>query len=83
MLLQKYYTIDTMKISFTNHAKYRIDERNISILHIENTLKNPDYIKRNENEILVRKSFGKKMLEVVYKQTIKSVVVITAYYIQS
>lgn len=71
-----------MHISFTNHAKIRIDERDVSILHIEQTLKNPDTINRGfDRTVISRKSFAGKILEVVYTENKKKVVVITAYYL--
>lgn len=71
-----------MYINFTNHAKIRIDERGVSILHIEQTLKSPDTINRGfDGTILSRKGFAGKILEVVYTENKKKVVVITAYYL--
>ncbi len=71
-----------MHINFTNHAKGRIDERNISILHIERTLKTPDTTSRGfDGTSISRKAFGGKILEIVYTESKKGVVVITAYYL--
>ncbi len=71
-----------MHISFTNHAKGRIDERSISILHIEQTLKNPDTTNHGfDGTILSRRAFSGKILEVVYTERNKRVVVVTAYYL--
>ena len=71
-----------MKIVFTNHAKYRINERKILIFDIKLTIKNPD--KKNVDShgmIIVNKRFGRKSLEVVYKIRGSNFVVITSYYI--
>lgn len=71
-----------MHVSFTNHAKGRIDERGVSILHIEKTLKSPDPTNRGfDGTLLARKAFAGKILEVVYTGNKKGVVVITAYYL--
>lgn len=71
-----------MHISFTNHAKIRIDERGVSILHIEQTLKNPDNTSKGfDGTTVSRKAFGGKILEIVYTGSKKGVVVITAYYL--
>lgn len=71
-----------MHISFTNHAKIRIDERGVSILHIEQTLKNPDTTSSGfDGTTLSRKAFDEKILEIVYTGSKKGVVVITAYYL--
>lgn len=71
-----------MHINFTNHAKMRIDERDVSILHIEQTLKAPEATNRGfEGTILSRKTFAGKILEVVYTENKKGKLVITAYYL--
>ena len=71
-----------MHINFTNHAKLRIDERSVSLLHIEQTLKKPDTNQIGfDGTILARKAFAGKILEVVYTESKKKVVVITAYYL--
>jgi len=71
-----------MHINFTNHAKIRITERDVSILHIEQTLKSPDTATRSfDGTFLARKSFAGKILEVVYTEGKKGFTVITAYYL--
>ncbi len=71
-----------MDIRFTNHAKYRITEREISILQIEKTLKAPDSLKRGfENETVARRTFGKRILEFVYTKNKNKIIIITAYHI--
>jgi len=69
-----------MKFVFTNHAQYRINERNISISKVKEAIIKPDKKNTQHDLIVVRKSFGKKVLEVVYKAKINSYVIITAYY---
>ncbi|MFH0804554.1 MAG: DUF4258 domain-containing protein [Candidatus Zambryskibacteria bacterium] len=71
-----------MNIVFTNHSKYRIDERKISVVDVRKTIKNPDSKKASEyGMMVVTKHFGRKSLEVVYKIKGNDFVVITAYYI--
>lgn len=71
-----------MHIHFTDHAKWRIDERSISMLHIEQTLKSPDTSSNGfDGTILSQKAFGGKILEVVYTKNTKRVTVVTAYYL--
>ena len=68
-----------MHIKFTDHAKWRIDERGVSMIHLEKTLKNPDTTKHSfDGASVARKAFAGKILEVVYIKGKKDVVVITA-----
>lgn len=71
-----------MNIVFTNHSKYRINERKISITNLKAAIKNPDSRKVDEyGMIVVKKNFGRKSLEVVYKVQSNNFVIITAYYL--
>ena len=71
-----------MNIIFSNHAKYRINERKISIVDVRQTVKNPDSKKVDGHGMMVIiKRFGRKSLEVVYKIQGNKIIVITAYYI--
>lgn len=70
-----------MNIFFTNHAKYRINERKISVINVRQAIKIPDSEKSDDyGMIIVRKKFSRKVLEVVYKIQNKNIIVITAYY---
>ena len=70
-----------MNIVFSNHAKYRINERKISVFSIRQTIKNPSSKRIDEyGMIIVRKNFSKKLLEVVYKLHKSDIFIITAYY---
>ena len=70
-----------MKIIFTNHAKYRIMERGISVLLIKSVLKNSDsQIIDQYGMMIVRKIIGEKVIEVVYKISGSNYIIITAYY---
>ncbi|HEC30593.1 MAG TPA: DUF4258 domain-containing protein [Candidatus Yonathbacteria bacterium] len=71
-----------MKIRFTSHAQYRIEERGISILRITSTLRTPGKKRlAYENKLTKQKQFGGKILEVVYIKNKNYFIVITAYYL--
>jgi len=70
-----------MEIRFTNHAKYRILERGIKMTNIRSAIKNPDYYDYVfDDKMLVRKSIGKKTLEIIYTKNKNKILVITVYY---
>ena len=57
-----------MNIVFSNHAKYRLNERKISVADVKQAIKNPSSKRADEyGMMMVRKNFSKKSLEVVYK----------------
>ena len=71
-----------MNIAFTNHAQIRFLERNISMLHIKQTLMSPDSKKETfGNAMRLRKRFQNKMLEMVVKYQTNKIIIITLYYI--
>jgi len=71
-----------MNIIITNHAKYRLNERKISIASVRQTIKSPSSRRADEyGMIVVRKNFGRKSLEVVYKIQNNNLIIITAYNI--
>lgn len=70
-----------MHINFTNHAQLRIEERKISLIHIEKTLKDSDTTNSFSETYTSRKRFGNKTLEIVYKKKGKEIIIITAYYL--
>jgi len=56
-----------MKLSFTDHAKFRLLERAIGTEEIKETLRNPDYSnKRIDGKVVVGKNFVDYQLKVVY-----------------
>jgi len=70
-----------MNIIFSNHAKYRINERGIPAVSVRQTVRNPDKKKIDEyGMIAVTKRFEKRSLVVVYKIQNNVLVIITAYY---
>ncbi|MCK4554549.1 DUF4258 domain-containing protein [Candidatus Parcubacteria bacterium] len=71
-----------MIIIFTNHAKKRLQERDIGLRDVKITVSNSDFKKRVDlDRILVRKSFGKKILEIIYIEESNKIIIITAYYL--
>ena len=71
-----------MNIVFSNHAKYRLNERKISVTDVKRAIKNPSSKRAHEyGMMVVRKNFGKKLLEVIFKVQSNNFVIITAYYI--
>lgn len=71
-----------MNIVFTNHAKYRLNERKISATDVKQVIKNLSSKRADEyGMIVISKSFGKRSLEVVYKVDGNKIIIITAYYI--
>jgi len=70
-----------MKIVFTNHAKYRISERKISVSDIKETIKNSE-VKNIDayGMIVAKKKLGKRSLEVIYCIKNNNFIVVTAYY---
>jgi len=71
-----------MKLAFTDHAKFRIIERGISVEKIKTTLKNPEYSEKVfGDKYKVGKTFGGKTLEIIYTRNKNNVVIITAYFL--
>lgn len=69
-------------IKFTIHARERLTERGIKISDIKQAVLYPDYKRHTfENKILVRKSFSKETLEVIYIQNGNNILIITAYFL--
>ena len=71
-----------MEIIFTNHAKYRTEERKIKFSDIKKSIINCDSRAKSFDEnIVVKKVFDNYELEVVYKKNRNKIIVITAYYL--
>jgi hypothetical protein len=75
-----------VKLLFPNHAQYRLSERGISIEHIKQAIKSPDFTEPTfEGRVKVRKKVdSERVLEVIYyRQGFRGAndyVIITAYY---
>ena len=70
------------RIKLTFHAKNRIKERKISKEEMEIAVSNPDSIKHIfNNKFIIRKSFNKKILEIVYTKEKDKILIITCYWL--
>ncbi len=71
-----------MKLRFTHHAQYRMDERGIGVSNIKIVLKNPDHVEDVfGGKSLARKKIDGKILEVIYMKKQNDFVIITIYQI--
>ncbi len=71
-----------MKLKFTHHSQYRMDERGIAVSNIKSALQNPDSVGSvSSGKFLARKNIGGKTLEVVYIKDQSEFVIITIYEI--
>ena len=71
-----------MEIIFTNHAKFRIQERKIKFSDVKSVIVGNDKIaKMFDDKIVAKKVFESYELEVVYKKNRNKIIVITAYYL--
>ncbi|MEK7541580.1 MAG: DUF4258 domain-containing protein [Patescibacteria group bacterium] len=67
-------------IIFTDHARIRMAERSISRAQTTKTIKEPDRIIEEDDQIKIfRKSFGDTTLEVVAEIKKLKIVIITVY----
>ncbi|MDP4012471.1 MAG: DUF4258 domain-containing protein [Candidatus Nanoarchaeia archaeon] len=70
-----------MEICYTYHAFKRINKRKLIKVWIEETIKSPDLIKRQESKYFIIKKLNGKTLKVVYEKT-RYIKVITFYFIK-
>ncbi|HKZ37574.1 MAG TPA: DUF4258 domain-containing protein [Chryseolinea sp.] len=70
-----------MKLKFTNHAQYRIEERGISIEDIKFVINNPDFSEINNGKIKCRSLIDGETLVAVYLKSRGEFVILTAYYL--
>jgi hypothetical protein len=68
-----------MKLKFTNHSQYRIEERGISVEDIKMVLRKPDSAKETFGKTVANKKIERKTLEVVFQKGHDGFVIITAY----
>lgn len=77
-----------MKLRLTNHFRYRMEERGISIDHVKKAMLGPDKTEScGEGKKVARKLIEGKVLEVVYfKEAFRDkkdeYVIVTAYYLE-
>ena len=62
---------------FSNHAKKRMVERDISINEIQEVIDFPDYTVRKENIVEAQKKFVNRELRIVYSMEGKFIKIIT------
>ncbi len=68
------------KIIYTNHAKQRMEERDISTDQIEQTIYEYDYsVSSFEGRRIATKRISDNMINVVYKAEKDTIIVITVY----
>ena len=66
-----------MKIIFTDHAKKRMNEREISIDNIEQTIEMPEYTVSHNNLVEAYKTIDNKVLKLVYSRKGNFIKIIT------
>lgn len=67
-----------MKILFSFHALLRMEERGISLEEVENAIRNPDKLTDSFRERkIVEKGTSTGVLQVIYKEELDQVIVIT------
>lgn len=70
-----------MEIEYAPHAEMKIAKRELSKIHIEKVLKNPDRIlDGKERRKIAQKAIGEYLLRVVFEKDGNTYKVITAYY---
>lgn len=70
-----------MRIVFTLHAILQIEERKLNNLWVEETIKYPDVLKREDNKYYAIKKLNGLKLKVVYVKE-KYIKVVTTYVIK-
>lgn len=74
-----------MNIIFTKHAKVRMFQREIAEEEIKSIVENPNNIISGsfKERTIARNKFPKGTLEVIYKESENSIVVITCYWVKN
>lgn len=71
-----------MIIILSTHARQRLREREISFQDVKEAIKNPDFKKKVDlGRTLIRKSLGKEILEIIYKEESNKIIIVTLYYL--
>ena len=73
-----------MKLRFTYHARYRLDERGLALIaeKIKQTINTPDSRELlPKGKVKCKKVFGNKTLVVVYIKPRKEFLILSAYYL--
>lgn len=69
-----------MKIAYTEHAEYSISKRKIERVWIEEAIKSPDLLYKDEGKYYAQKKLNNHQIEVVYVKE-KYIKVITVYWL--
>ncbi|MBI4146243.1 DUF4258 domain-containing protein [Candidatus Woesearchaeota archaeon] len=69
-----------MRIEYTNHAEYQLNARCVERVWVEETIKAPNFTKRQEHKFYVTKKLNGKTLRVVYVRE-THIKVITMYWV--
>ena len=59
--------VNDMDIIYTNHAKAMLEKRKIEKIWVEETLKSPDKIEKEERKHYARKKLNGLTIEVIYE----------------
>lgn len=63
------------------HAFERVQERKITRAEVEATIRTPDLKEPGKRgKLRARKKFGSRLLDTLYKETDKSIILVTAYW---
>lgn len=68
---------------YTKHANLRIKQRNLLLKQIEETLISPNKIlSAFRGRQIAQKTFGRQVLEVVFKKEKDNIIILTAYWLE-
>ena len=70
-----------MNIIYTKHAEEQIEERKIDKIWVEETIKFPNELKREDNKYYATKKLNGNILRVVYVKE-NYIKIITTYFVQ-
>ncbi|MBU0760916.1 MAG: DUF4258 domain-containing protein [Nanoarchaeota archaeon] len=70
-----------MEYIFTDHSKYRIRKRDLSLEEIIDAIKHADKILKKYGKYYAQKNIGRGTIEIVYEKTESYIRVITVYWI--
>lgn len=70
-----------MRIIYTHHARFRMAQKGITEGMIEEVLNKPDTDFPSQDKRIARKTLGNKTMDVVYLETKRGYLIITAYWL--
>ena len=75
--------LEDVKFIYTRHVRLRMQQRGLSLNHIEMTVRSPDRVAASfKDRHVAQKTIGRRTFEVVYKKLNAHVVLITAYWLE-